>query len=62
VSEERTQLLKHCLRLHTELAAIRFYAKRLPYDHMDRWRYSVRAVEIEKEMRVLTDKYRQIPT
>jgi hypothetical protein len=51
---ERDQKLQRAMHLHHELVAIREIAHRLPYDDIRRWRYSIRATEITREMAKLT--------
>lgn len=53
---ERDEQLRRALHLHHELVAIRERAKALPYDDIQRWRYSVRANEITSELAKITER------
>jgi hypothetical protein len=53
---ERDLQLQRAMHLHHELVAIREQAKSLPYNDIRRWRYSVRAGEITKELAKITER------
>jgi len=50
------------VRLYNELVALRERARYLAYDDIDRFRLSIRAGEIGRELRIIVDKSGRRPS
>lgn len=57
----RDQLLTLATRLHNELHALRGIAHRLPVASMDRWKLSLRAEAIKKQLQQIQTQAKDTP-
>lgn len=58
---ERDALQRRAIRLFEELQNLHAKAKALPYDSMDRWRLSLRANTIAKDLKAALKEQRETP-